>query len=90
LKLLVTGGAGFIGSALARCLINDTTDEVVNLGKLPYAGTPSPSAASITARVTASSRPTTVTRNESWGLVVKAMCRAVLIRWPVGAASEWA
>jgi len=33
LKLLVAGAAGFIGSALARYLNNDTTDEVVNFGK---------------------------------------------------------
>jgi hypothetical protein len=33
LRLLVAGGAGFIGSALARYLKNDTTDEVVNFGK---------------------------------------------------------
>jgi dTDP-glucose 4,6-dehydratase len=36
LKLLVTGGAGFIGSALARYLNNGTTDEVFNLGKPTY------------------------------------------------------
>jgi hypothetical protein len=38
LKLLVTGGAGFIGSALVRYLVNDTGEEVVNLDKLTYAG----------------------------------------------------
>lgn len=38
MKLLVTGGAGFIGSALIRHLIRDTDWEVVNLDKLTYAG----------------------------------------------------
>jgi dTDP-glucose 4,6-dehydratase len=37
-KILITGGAGFIGSALIRHLINNTSDEVVNLDKLTYAG----------------------------------------------------
>jgi dTDP-glucose 4,6-dehydratase len=35
---LVTGGAGFIGSALIRHLINNTSHEVLNLDKLTYAG----------------------------------------------------
>jgi len=37
-KFLVTGGAGFIGSAVIRYLINDLGFEVVNLDKLTYAG----------------------------------------------------
>jgi len=37
-KILVTGGAGFIGSALIRHLIANTSDHVVNLDKLTYAG----------------------------------------------------
>jgi dTDP-glucose 4,6-dehydratase len=35
---IVTGGAGFIGSAVIRHLINDTPHTVVNLDKLTYAG----------------------------------------------------
>ncbi|KAA0874380.1 dTDP-glucose 4,6-dehydratase [Nitrincola tapanii] len=38
MKILVTGGAGFIGSAVIRHIINDTEDQVVNLDKLTYAG----------------------------------------------------
>tara|TARA_Y100001001_G_scaffold148418_1_gene157344 strand:+ start:2314 stop:3444 length:1131 start_codon:yes stop_codon:yes gene_type:complete len=38
MKLLVTGGAGFIGSAVIRHIIANTNDEVVNLDKLTYAG----------------------------------------------------
>ncbi len=37
-KILITGGAGFIGSALIRHLIDNTTDQVINLDKLTYAG----------------------------------------------------
>lgn len=38
MKILVTGGAGFIGSAVARHIINDTADSVVNVDALTYAG----------------------------------------------------
>ncbi len=38
MRILVTGGAGFIGSALIRHLIGETTHEVLNLDKLTYAG----------------------------------------------------
>ncbi|WP_318489708.1 dTDP-glucose 4,6-dehydratase [Photobacterium leiognathi] len=38
MKILVTGGAGFIGSAVIRHIINNTQDEVVNIDKLTYAG----------------------------------------------------
>ncbi|ATI63205.1 dTDP-glucose 4,6-dehydratase [Edwardsiella tarda] len=38
MKILVTGGAGFIGSAVIRHIINQTDDEVVNVDKLTYAG----------------------------------------------------
>ncbi len=36
--ILITGGAGFIGSAVVRQLINDTDYRVINVDKLTYAG----------------------------------------------------
>lgn len=38
MKIMVTGGAGFIGSAVIRYIINQTRDSVVNVDKLTYAG----------------------------------------------------
>jgi dTDP-glucose 4,6-dehydratase len=38
LKILVTGGAGFIGSAVVRYIIENTHDSVINVDKLTYAG----------------------------------------------------
>jgi dTDP-glucose 4,6-dehydratase len=37
-KILVTGGAGFIGSSVVRTIISQTAYEVINLDKLTYAG----------------------------------------------------
>ena len=39
-RILVTGGAGFIGSAVARHIILDTPDAVCVVDKLTYAGNP--------------------------------------------------
>lgn len=38
MKILITGGAGFIGCAVIRYIIKNTTDSVINLDKLTYAG----------------------------------------------------
>lgn len=38
IKILITGGAGFIGSAMIRYIINNTQDLVINIDKLTYAG----------------------------------------------------
>jgi len=38
MKILVTGGAGFIGSAVIRHIIFNTADTVINVDKLTYAG----------------------------------------------------
>ena len=38
MKFLITGGAGFIGSAVIRYIINNTNHGVINIDKLTYAG----------------------------------------------------
>jgi dTDP-glucose 4,6-dehydratase len=38
MKLIITGGAGFIGSAVIRYLINETETTLMNVDKLTYAG----------------------------------------------------
>ena len=38
MKILVTGGAGFIGSAVIRHVINHTPHQVINIDRLTYAG----------------------------------------------------
>jgi len=38
MKILITGGAGFIGSATIRYIINNTNDSVINVDSLTYAG----------------------------------------------------
>ena len=40
MKLVITGGAGFIGSALCRLLIAETEADIVNIDKLTYAASP--------------------------------------------------
>jgi dTDP-D-glucose 4,6-dehydratase len=38
MKLLISGGAGFIGPAVIRQIIRHTSNDVVNLDKLTYTG----------------------------------------------------
>lgn len=40
LKLLVTGGCGFIGSNFVKLILEDPANQVINLDKLTYAGNP--------------------------------------------------
>ena len=61
MTLLITGGAGFIGSALIRHLIANTGERVVNLDKLTYAGNLQSLAAVAGPRVTPLNTPTSAT-----------------------------
>ena len=45
MKIVVTGGCGFIGSAVVRSLIADTDHEVINIDKMTYAATEGSTAA---------------------------------------------
>ena len=38
MKILITGGAGFIGSAVIRHILSNTQDSVTNVDALTYAG----------------------------------------------------
>ena len=38
MKFLITGGAGFIGSAVIRHIIDNTDHQIINIDKLTYAG----------------------------------------------------
>ena len=39
-RIAVTGGYGFIGSALLRLLLEETDHEILNIDKLTYAANP--------------------------------------------------
>jgi len=65
MKFLVTGGAGFIGSAFVRMAISSGAHSVVNLDKLTYAGNPE--------------NLTEVTSNERYRFVHGDICDAALV-----------
>ena len=57
LTILVTGGAGFIGSAVVRQLVRETEHLVVNIDKLTYTGISNRSAMSSPHPTTDSNKP---------------------------------
>ena len=61
MKILVTGGKGFIGSAVVRHLINETDHSVVNVDKMTYAATDGSTQPVADNPDSASSRPTSAT-----------------------------
>jgi thioester reductase-like protein len=72
MKLLVTGGAGFIGSAVIREALRHTAHDIVNLDCLTYAGNLDSLAGVVAdpgagASATPSSRSTSVTVRHSSG-----------------------
>lgn len=44
MRIVVTGGAGFIGSAVCRAIIRETDHDVINVDRLTYAATPAATA----------------------------------------------
>ena len=64
-KLLITGGAGFIGSAVIRHIIDNTNHSVVNVDKLTYAG---------------NLESLTSIENNKWNKLFRELIRAIVIR----------
>ena len=71
MRFLVTGGAGFIGSAFVRMLMSREESQVVNLDKLTYAGN---------LENLASVASGTGARKQSYGFVHGDICDAALVR----------
>ncbi len=61
-RFIVTGGAGFIGSAVVRHLIQNTPHHVLVIDKLTYAGNLDSLADVAHSRASPSSAPTSATR----------------------------
>ena len=62
MRILVTGGAGFIGSAVARRIVRQTPHRVLVLDKLTYAGSLASLAPVAAIRAILSSGATSATR----------------------------
>jgi len=71
MKLLVTGGAGFIGSAVVRHVVRSTDWSVANVDKLTYAGNLDSLGDAGTSNRTATTRPTSATALRSTGSSAK-------------------
>ena len=64
MKYLITGGAGFIGSAVIRHILDNGVDQVVNVDKLTYASTWQIFPANLQIQTTNLNKPIYVTRRE--------------------------